>query len=41
LRGGKRLHPTGVEDGFYFDPAVLTNLNDQMEVVRDEIFGKF
>ncbi|KAI6177175.1 putative betaine-aldehyde dehydrogenase [Aphelenchoides bicaudatus] len=39
LRGGKRLHPTGVEDGFYFDPVVLTNLNDKMEIVRDEIFG--
>lgn len=39
LRGGKRLHPSGVEDGFYFDPTVLTSLNDQMEIVRDEIFG--
>jgi len=39
VRGGKRLHPKGVGDGFYFDPAVLENLNDDMEIVKDEIFG--
>lgn len=39
LRGGKRLQPKDVEDGFYFDPTVLTNVNDGMEIVRDEIFG--
>jgi len=39
LRGGQRAHPEGVENGFYFDPAVLTNLNDDMEIVREEIFG--
>ncbi|KAI6237787.1 Protein CBR-ALH-12 [Aphelenchoides besseyi] len=39
LRGGKRLHPKGVEKGFYFDPTVLTNLKDDMEIVKDEIFG--
>jgi len=39
LRGGNRLHPKGVENGYYFNPAALTNSNDQMEIVRDEIFG--
>jgi len=39
LRGGKRVHPEGVEKGFYFDPAVISNLNDEMEIVKDEIFG--
>uniref|UniRef100_A0A7E4W9R9 Aldedh domain-containing protein n=1 Tax=Panagrellus redivivus TaxID=6233 RepID=A0A7E4W9R9_PANRE len=39
LRGGKRIHPEGFENGFYFDPAVLTNLTENMEIVTDEIFG--
>uniref|UniRef100_A0A1I8BS79 Aldedh domain-containing protein n=1 Tax=Meloidogyne hapla TaxID=6305 RepID=A0A1I8BS79_MELHA len=39
LCGGIRVHPTGVEDGFYFKPAVLTGLNDEMEIVREEVFG--
>jgi aldehyde dehydrogenase family 9 protein A1 len=39
LRGGKRVNPEGVEKGFYFDPAVITNLKDDMEIVKDEIFG--
>ncbi|KAH7731646.1 Protein ALH-12 b [Aphelenchoides avenae] len=39
LRGGSRLHPDGVPEGFYFDPAVLDGVTDDMEVATDEIFG--
>ncbi|KAF7634014.1 Aldedh domain-containing protein [Meloidogyne graminicola] len=39
LCGGIRVHPTGVEGGFYFKPAVLTGLTDEMEIVREEVFG--
>lgn len=39
MRGGKRIHPSGVENGFYFDPAVLTNVKDDWEIAREEIFG--
>lgn len=33
------MHPDGVTDGFYFDPAVLEGVTDDMEVATDEIFG--
>ncbi|CAK5083982.1 unnamed protein product [Meloidogyne enterolobii] len=39
LCGGIRVHPTNVEGGFYFKPALLTGLNDEMEIVREEVFG--
>jgi len=39
LRGGERVHPEGVENGFYFSPAILTNLRDDMEIIQNEIFG--
>ncbi|VDM40324.1 unnamed protein product [Toxocara canis] len=39
LIGGQRLHPKGVESGFYLAPAVISNLNDNMKVVCEEIFG--
>lgn len=39
LVGGQRIHPKNVENGFYFAPAVITNVNDNMEIVRDEVFG--
>nr|CAD2165824.1 unnamed protein product [Meloidogyne enterolobii] len=39
LFGGIRVHPQNVEDGFYFTPALLTGLNDEMEIVREEVFG--
>ncbi|KAK0416071.1 hypothetical protein QR680_012281 [Steinernema hermaphroditum] len=39
LRGGKRVHPEGVEEGFYFEPAIISDLSDSMKIVRDEIFG--
>ncbi|KAL6727112.1 hypothetical protein Aduo_009018 [Ancylostoma duodenale] len=39
LRGGKRVHPNGVENGFYFEPAVIMGLKDNARAVREEIFG--
>ncbi|PIO74768.1 betaine-aldehyde dehydrogenase domain protein [Teladorsagia circumcincta] len=39
LRGGRRVHPKGVESGFYFDPAVIIGLTDEAHAVREEIFG--
>lgn len=39
--GGERFRPTGdrVKDGFYVTPTVITEVNDNMRVVREEIFG--
>lgn len=31
--------PEGVDKGFYVGPTLLANCNNQMEVVREEIFG--
>ncbi|ETN80184.1 putative betaine-aldehyde dehydrogenase [Necator americanus] len=45
LRGGKRLHPDGVKNGYYFEPAVIIGLKypkhrqDDARAVREEIFG--
>lgn len=39
LTGGRRLHPTGVEGGYYIAPAILTQCHDDMACVRNEIFG--
>jgi betaine-aldehyde dehydrogenase len=37
--GGTRLHPAGVEGGYYMAPTVLTGCTDEMACVTDEIFG--
>uniref|UniRef100_A0A0N4ZD03 Aldedh domain-containing protein n=1 Tax=Parastrongyloides trichosuri TaxID=131310 RepID=A0A0N4ZD03_PARTI len=39
LRGGYRVHPKGVEEGFYFEPCVIGNVTNEMTVAREEIFG--
>ncbi|PAV59096.1 hypothetical protein WR25_10791 [Diploscapter pachys] len=39
LRGGNRVHPEGVENGFYFEPAIVVGLDDSAKAVREEIFG--
>jgi aldehyde dehydrogenase family 9 protein A1 len=39
LRGGVRVHPEGVENGYYIDPAVVAGLTDNAKAVREEIFG--
>lgn len=35
--GGRR--PPGLDHGFFIEPTVLTDLNDDMTVVREEVFG--
>lgn len=37
LHGGKR--PDRLKKGFYYEPAVITNVNHQMEIMKTETFG--
>ncbi|NBR39593.1 MAG: aldehyde dehydrogenase family protein, partial [Alphaproteobacteria bacterium] len=37
--GGNRVHPQGFEGGYFIEPTILTSCQDDMTVVRDEIFG--
>ena len=37
--GGHRLHPKGLENGYFMEPTILTGCRDDMRVVREEIFG--
>ncbi len=37
LIGGKR--PSGFDTGFFLEPAILTGVNHQMRVMREETFG--
>lgn len=37
--GGERVHPPGVENGYYVQPTVFTDCTDDMTIVREEIFG--
>ena len=37
--GGKRPDDPELQDGFFIEPTVLTNVNNSMTVARDEIFG--
>lgn len=31
--------PSGLKDGFWVNPTIFTNCNDQMRIVKEEIFG--
>ncbi|MWV26847.1 aldehyde dehydrogenase family protein [Aurantiacibacter rhizosphaerae] len=35
--GGSR--PTGMDDGFFFEPTIMRNAGPDMRIVREEIFG--
>jgi succinate-semialdehyde dehydrogenase/glutarate-semialdehyde dehydrogenase len=37
--GGRRCDPCGTGRGFFFEPTVLTNVDDSMAIMRDEPFG--
>jgi betaine-aldehyde dehydrogenase len=37
--GGERAHPSGLENGFFFQPTIITDVEDSARVVTDEIFG--
>ena len=39
LTGGERAKVKGMEDGYYFQPTVITDVPDTAKVVTDEIFG--
>ncbi len=37
--GGKRIRPEGFEEGYYVEPTVFTNVNNDMRIAKEEIFG--
>jgi betaine-aldehyde dehydrogenase len=37
--GGKRASVAGHENGFYFEPTIITGVSDDAHVVTEEIFG--
>lgn len=39
LAGGSRLDEGNFKDGFFFQPTVLTNVNDDMKISFEETFG--
>ncbi|KMY55530.1 betaine-aldehyde dehydrogenase [Bacillus sp. FJAT-27231] len=39
LAGGKAAQPEGYENGFWYEPTVIANVNHDMKVVKEEIFG--
>ena len=39
ITGGERVRPQGFENGFFMRPTILSGCQDNMAVVREEIFG--
>ena len=39
LTGGKAAVVDGFEDGFWYEPTIITNVNHDMKAVKEEIFG--
>ena len=39
VAGGNRVHPQGFEGGYFIEPTILTECQDKMAVVKEEIFG--
>lgn len=39
LVGGKRPDNDGLNNGFYFEPAVVANVSEDSKLVREEVFG--
>jgi aldehyde dehydrogenase (NAD+) len=39
LVGGKVAKPEGHENGFWYEPTIITNVNHDMTIVKEEIFG--
>lgn len=39
LAGGKKAVIEGFENGFWYEPTVIANVNHDMKVVQEEIFG--
>ncbi|WP_250657113.1 betaine-aldehyde dehydrogenase [Alkalimarinus coralli] len=39
LHGGNAMMPASSEGGFFVEPTIFTDCNDDMSIVREEIFG--
>jgi aldehyde dehydrogenase (NAD+) len=39
LVGGKAAKPEGFENGFWYEPTIIGNVTQDMEIVQEEIFG--
>jgi aldehyde dehydrogenase (NAD+) len=39
LAGGKRASVKGLEKGLFYEPTILGNLHDRMNIVQEEVFG--
>ncbi|RPF53901.1 aldehyde dehydrogenase family protein [Aquisalibacillus elongatus] len=39
LTGGKQMYPEGFENGYWYEPTVITDVTPDMKAVREEIFG--
>ena len=39
LTGGKQAFPKDLQGGFFIEPTILTGCHDEMDCVREEIFG--
>ncbi len=39
LCGGHRLKPDAAPDGYFVEPTIFTDCNDEMRIVQEEIFG--
>ncbi|GMT17768.1 hypothetical protein PFISCL1PPCAC_9065, partial [Pristionchus fissidentatus] len=39
LHGGREVTVAGLEGGFYLEPAILTDIREDMTVYKEEIFG--
>jgi len=39
LTGGQALKPKGVEGGYFVAPTIFTECNDDMTIIKEEIFG--
>ena len=37
--GGQKAFPQGFENGFFIEPTIMTQCQDDMRIVREEIFG--
>ena len=37
--GGKQIFPQGCENGYFMQPTIMTDCHDDMQIVREEIFG--
>ena len=39
LTGGERANSEGIDSGYYIRPTIYTDVNEDMKIVREEIFG--